>query len=432
MAKLGKKTAEIILVVIASVALLGSGFWLGWTSGRETPQNITVTGVSNIGTPSSTTADFSAFWQAWQLINDNYLNNPSTTDQEKVYGAINGLVNSLGDPYTEFFSPSDNQQFQEDITGSFGGIGAELGTDANGNIVIISPLKGTPAANAGLKAEDEVVGIDGTSTLTMTVDEAVNLIRGSVGSVVTLSILRNGWSAPKDFKIARENISVPNVQIAMKGNIAVITLAEFTEDSDQAFYNALAQALSDNAQGIVLDLRDDPGGYLEVAVDIAGYFLKPGSLVVKEVGRTVPEQDFSASGNGVLDDFPMAILINNGSASAAEILSGALHDDRNIPLVGERSFGKGTVQELEPLSDGSAIKITVAHWVLPSGRILDHDGLQPTYAVPLTDAEVAAGQDPELTKALQIVTDQINGTPLPPATPETTSTATSSASSSNQ
>lgn len=428
MMKLGKKAAEIVLVVVASVALLGSGFWLGWSAGRNVQQNITVTGVSNITAPSSTNADFSTFWQAWQLISDNYLRNPSTTDQEKIYGAINGLVNSLGDPYSEFFSPADNQQFQQDITGSFGGIGAELGTDANGNIVIISPLKGTPAAEAGLKAEDEVVGIDGTSTDSMTVDDAVNLIRGPVGSVVTLSILRSGWSAPKNFKITRENISVPNVQLTMKGNVAVITLAEFTQDSDQAFYEALAQALNQNAQGIVLDLRDDPGGYLEVAVDIAGYFLKPGTLIVKEVGRTVPEQDFNASGNGVLDNFPMTILINNGSASAAEILSGALHDDRNIPLVGERSFGKGTVQELEPLSDGSAIKLTVAHWVLPSGRILDHDGLQPTYAVPLTDAQIAAGQDPQLAKALQIVTDEINGTALPPASPAPTSTATGSAS----
>ncbi|HEX4104284.1 MAG TPA: S41 family peptidase [Candidatus Paceibacterota bacterium] len=422
--RLSKKATEIVLVVVASVALIGSGFWLGWTAGRKIPENITVTGISNIQTPSSTTADFSTFWQAWQLINDNYLN-ASTTDQEKVYGAINGLVNSLGDPYSEFFDPSDNQEFQQDITGNFGGIGAELGTDTNGNIVIISALKGTPAAAAGLKAEDEVVGVNGSSTESMTVDQVVDLIRGAAGTPVTLGILRSGWSAPKDFKITRENITVPDVTFAMKGNVAVITLEEFTQDSDQDFYNALAQALNANAKGIVLDLRGDPGGYLEVAVDIAGYFLKPGSLIVKEVGRTVPEQDYTATGSGALDTMPMAILIDNGSASAAEILSGALHDDRTIPLVGEHSFGKGTVQELEPLSDGSAIKLTVAHWVLPSGQILNHDGLQPTYVVPITDAEVAAGQDPQLTQALQVVGDEIAGTPLPPASTSTTSTATS-------
>ncbi len=164
---------------------------------------------------------------------------------------------------------------------------------------------------------------------------------------------------------------------------------------------ALQNAVNANAKGIVLDLRGDPGGYLQVAVDISGYFLKSGSPVVKEVGRTVPEQDYAATGSGVLDTMPMAILIDGGSASAAEILSGALNDDRNIPLVGERSFGKGTVQTLENLPDGSSLKITVAHWVLPSGRILDHDGLLPNYPVAITDAQVAAGKDPQLDEALR-------------------------------
>ncbi len=403
-----KKILEIIVAVVLGVVVLGSGFWLGWAEGRQYPTNIVVTGVSNIATPSSTTADFSTFWQAWQLINSDYLNNPSTTNQQKVYGAINGLVNSLGDPYTEFFSPSDNQEFQQDITGDFGGIGAQLGSDAQGDVVIIAPIKGTPAAQAGLKPDDIIVGINGTSTADMSVDDAVNLIRGNPGTTVTLSVLRQGWTAPKDFKIVRSDIQVPNVDFEMKGDIAHITLNEFTQDADSDFYNALIQAVDNNAQGIVLDLRDNPGGYLEVAVDLAGYFLKPGSPVVKEVGRSVPEQDFTANGSGALADMPMAILIDNGSASAAEILAGALHDDRGIPLVGQHSFGKGTVQELEPLADGSAIKLTVAHWVLPSGEILQFGvGLAPTYNVSTTDAEAAAGQDPQLDKALQVVQAEI-------------------------
>jgi carboxyl-terminal processing protease len=201
----------------------------------------------------------------------------------------------------------------------------------------------------------------------------------------------------------------------MKGDIAYIQLNEFTQDADTLFYQALQNAVNANAKGIVLDLRGDPGGYLQVAVDISGYFLKPGSPVVKEVDRTVPEQDYTATGSGALDTIPMAILIDGGSASAAEILSGALNDDRNIPLIGTRSFGKGTVQQLEDLPDGSSLKITVAHWVLPSGRILDHDGLLPNYPVIITDAQVAAGKDPQLDEALSIVTDEINGTPLPPS-----------------
>ncbi len=414
-----RKVLQMGLVIVLGLVLVGSGFFLGWSSGRKYPENIVVTGAANItgatGTPSA--ADFSVFWQAWQDLNQYYLNNPSTTDQQKMYGAIQGLLAATGDPYTEFFNPQDSAQFQQDITGNFGGIGAELGTSASGTIVVISPLAGTPAAKAGLKPEDQIVAVNGSSTANMNVDEVVNIVRGPVGSTVTLSILRAGWSAPKAFGIVRANINVPTVEFSMKGSVAVITLNEFTQDADSLFYQALQKAVAHNAQGMVLDLRGDPGGYLEVAVDLAGYFLKPGSQVVREVGRAVPTENFTAQGNGALAGLPMAILIDGGTASAAEILSGALHDDRNVPLVGEKSFGKGTVQQLFNLSDGSALKITVAHWVLPNGHILDHDGLMPDYVVPITDAEVAAGQDPQMAKALEVVQDEISGTPLPPKTP---------------
>ncbi len=407
MLKLGKKTLEIVLAILAAALLLGSGFWLGWIRGRQVPERIVVSGVSDITAPSSTNADFGTFWQAWQTINDNYLRNGSTTNQTKVYGAVQGLVGSLKDPYSAFFTPADNTQFQEDITGDFGGIGAQLGIDANGQLEIIAPLKGTPAEAAGLRAKDWIAAIDATSTEGMTVDQAVKLIRGPEGTTVILSILRSGWDKPKDFKITRANIVVPNVAFEMKGNVAHISLLEFTQDSDQAFYDALVKALKANAQGIVLDLRDDPGGYLEVAVDIAGYFVKPGSLVVKEVGRAVPEQDFKSQGDGALDTMPLVVLVNGGSASASEILAGALRDDRGVKLVGETTFGKGTVQELEPLTDGSAIKLTVAHWVLPSGRILDRDGLTPDYLVKLTDDDIANKRDPQLAKALQVIQQAI-------------------------
>ncbi len=420
-----KRVLEIIAIVVLGAVILGSGVWIGWSAGRNYPKNIVISDATNIQPNASTTvADFSTFWAAWQDINNYSLWIPSSTPQQRMYGAISGMVASLGDPYTEFFTPADSSQFQQDITGNFGGIGAELGTNTSTQIVIISPIVGTPAAKAGLKPEDIITAINGSSTDGMNVDNAVNLIRGVVGTNVTLSIFRQGWSAPKDFTITRSNIQVPTVEFSMKGNIADIQLNEFTQDADTLFYQALQKAVNDNAQGIVLDLRNDPGGYLQVAVDISGYFLKPGSQVVKEVGRSVPEQNYQASGSGALDNIPMAILINGGSASAAEILSGALHDDRGIPLVGERSFGKGTVQQLVNLPDGSSLKITVAHWVLPSGRILNHDGLVPTYPVALTDAEIAAGQDPQLAKALQVVTDEINGTPLPPAASSSVATST--------
>lgn len=421
-----KKIGQVLIVIVLGLVLVGSGFWIGWDSGKNHPKNVVVVGADNIVAPSSTGAgaDFSVFWQAWQDINDNYLRNPSTTNETKMYGAIAGMVSAAGDPYTEFFSPADSKQFQQDITGNFGGIGAELGTNAAGGIVVIAPLPDTPAAKAGLKPEDEILAVNGSSTDGMNVDSVVNIVRGTIGSTVKLTVMRQGWAKTQDFTMTRESIQVPTVKFEMKGNIAHITLAEFTQDADGLFYQALQKAVSANAQGIVLDLRDDPGGYLEVAVDLSGYFLKPDSPVVKEIGRTVPEQDFKASGSGALDTMPMAILIDNGSASAAEILSGALHDDRKVPLVGAKSFGKGTVQQLFDLSDGSSLKITVAHWVLPSGRILDHDGLVPDYPVAISDADLKSGNDPQLTKALQVVQAEIDGTPLPPAA---TSTATSSA-----
>jgi carboxyl-terminal processing protease len=409
--KVNRHAAQIVVVIVLGILLVGGGFWFGWAEGVQHPKTVVVSQAVNIVPPqgsSTTLADFGAFWEAWQDINDLYLRNSDVSGTAKVYGAINGLVQSLGDPYTEFFSPADNQQFQQNISGNFGGIGAELGTDAKNEIAIIAPLKGTPAETAGLKAQDVVVGINGSSTDAMTVDQAVNIIRGPIGTKVTLTIMRSGWAKPQDFTITRANIQVPIVDFEMKGDIAHISLHEFDQTADQLFYNALVKALNNNAQGIVLDLRDDPGGYLNIAVDLAGYFLKPGSLVVSEVGRAVGTTTYSAAGNGALDNFPVVVLVDGGSASASEILAGALHDDRNIKLVGEKTFGKGTVQELEDLSDGSSLKITVAHWVLPSGKIIDHEGIEPDYAVPLTATDTANKQDPQLDKAIQVLQSEIS------------------------
>jgi carboxyl-terminal processing protease len=405
-----KRILEIITVLLIGAVLVGGGFWFGFISGKKVSKNITVSGATNMAlNGSSSVADFNVFWQAWQDMNDLYLKNPDISNKNKMYGAINGLVQSLNDPYTEFFNPADSKQFQEDVTGDFGGIGAELGASTSSQIVVIAPLKGTPAEAAGLRSGDWIVKINGTSTESMNVDQAVNLIRGTEGTKVTLTIFRTGWSATKDFTITRANIKVPTVDFEMKGDVAHISLHSFNQDANVLFYQALLKAGNANAKGIVLDLRDDPGGYLEVAVDLSGYFLKPGTLVVKEVGRTVPEQDFKSTNNGALADVPMVVLINGGSASASEILAGALHDDRGIKLVGEKSFGKGTVQELEDLSDGSSLKITVAHWVMPSGRILDHDGIVPDYVVPLTDDDIKNNRDPQLDKAVQVLDAQIAG-----------------------
>jgi carboxyl-terminal processing protease len=377
---------------------------LGYGVGIKHPEEITVQGVTNPQDPSHN-VDFSTFWEAWQLVQDNYLKDGQISSQAKMYGAIDGLVRSLGDPYSEFFSPQESRKFQQDIEGNFSGIGAEIGIRKQ-ILTIISPLKDSPAAKAGLKPGDQILKIDSTSTQDLSLDESVNFIRGPQGTKVTLNVLRAAWDKPRDFTITRQNIEAPTLDFSMKGDVAYVQLYSFNANASRLFYNAMGQAQNFKAKYVVLDLRNDPGGYLEVAVDLAGWFLPKGTLVVKEESRQGVTDEFRAQGNGSLVNIPVVVLINGGSASASEILAGALRDARGAKLIGETSFGKGTVQQLKDLKDGSSIKITVAHWVLPKGQILEGTGLKPDVEVKLTDEDAQAGKDPQLDKALQVVKGQ--------------------------
>lgn len=403
-----KRILAAVLIVAAVAALLGSGFLLGFRVGKKFPQIIIVKGVQNIEPGGKSNIDFGAFWQAWQVINDAYLKNADVGDGDKLRGAIKGLVGSLQDPYSEFFSPQDNKKFREDIQGNFGGIGAELGIRKN-QLVVIAPLKNTPASQAGLMPADQILKINSSSTDGITIEKAVSMIRGPENTAVTLVIFREGWDKPKEFKITRANIVVPTIDAETVDNdIAHISLHSFNANAEFLFYQAVVKLLAGGSRGIILDLRNNPGGYLEVAGNLAGWFLPRGALVVSEVGRTTGTREFRASGNAALKDFPAVVLINGGSASASEILAGALRDQRRIKLVGETSFGKGTVQELESLKDGSAIKLTVAHWVLPSGQILENGGLKPDVEIKMTDEDIAKKRDPQLQKAIEILKSGIS------------------------
>ncbi|HTY40059.1 MAG TPA: S41 family peptidase [Candidatus Paceibacterota bacterium] len=396
----------IILVLIGGA--FGAGLNIGYRVGTEKPKTVVVQNLQNTNTPSEISADFGTFWQAWDILNQNYLRASSVTDVAKVNGAIDGLVRAAGDPYTVFFPPADNQKFQEDIEGNFGGIGAEIGMKDH-QIIVIAPLKDTPAARAGLVAGDNIISINGSSTDSMTVDEAVSHIRGPEGTKVILSIYRDGWDKPKDFPIMRETISVPTLDMTMKdGNIAYVQLYSFNANANGLFFEAMRKALQQGAKGLILDLRDDPGGYLDTAVDIAGWFLPKGTLVVSEAMRSGLPQEFRSQGNGALKDFPTVVLMNKGSASASEILAGALHDDLKIKLIGEKSFGKGTVQQIFDLRDNSSIKITVAHWILPSGKTLEGEGIDPDIEVKVSEEDMNSKNDVQLTKALEVVRDLVS------------------------
>ena len=404
-----KKIFLISFISVISLLLLGGSFFSGFVLGTKNPQTLVVKGVSNIESEKPGVADFNTFWQTWQIIDESYLRSKEVGPQDKVYGAISGLVKSLGDPYSAFFSPNNSRKFQEDIRGSFGGIGVEIGIKKD-KLVVIAPLKNTPAYDAGLLPGDHILKINSTSTEDLTIEQAVSFIRGPENTQITLSILRDTWESSRDFKITRTRISLPTLDFEMKDDkIAYIQIHSFNENVEGLFTNAVNKALSKDVKGIVVDLRNNPGGFLGVAINMAGWFLPRGSLVVSEAYPNSLKDDFKANGNSLLAKLPLVILENGGTASASEILAGALRFDRKIKIVGEKSFGKGTIQEIKQLKDGSSLKITVAHWLLPGGEVLEGSGLIPDYEVKLSEKDIKNKRDPQLDKALEVLKLQIGG-----------------------
>ncbi len=403
-----QKIGKIAFFVGASGILFVGGLFVGIYVGENHPKTIVVQGVDGIDAQgNAASVDFSTFWQAWDLIDTNYLNAEKVSANTRVYGALGGLISSLGDPHSVFFNPENSKRFEEDVEGSFGGIGAEISSKKN-QIVIIAPLKGSPAERAGLKAGDAIYSVNTSSTEGLSVDEAVTMIRGPKGTPVTLTIMREELEKPKDIKIVRDTITAPTLDFAMKdSDIAYVQLYSFNANASQLFYDAMLKALTQGSHGLVLDLRNNPGGYLEVAVQLAGWFLPRDTVVVSEATRAGVDEVFRAKGNSALAKFPVVVLVNGGSASASEILAGTLRDNRNVKLIGETTFGKGTVQQVLDLKDGSSMKITIAHWVLPSGKILENGGLEPDIIVKPSEDDVESENDVQLTKALEVMRGMI-------------------------
>ncbi len=386
-----KKIFFYAVIVVAFCGVFLLGIWVG---------------VAKIAyhVPQPNTIDFSLFWDAYGKLQQNFISPQKIDNQKVVYGAIEGMTKSLGDPYTDFFDPSQAKLFQQDLAGSFSGIGVEIGVKKD-LLTIISPIKGTPGEKAGLLAGDIIAKINGQDTSNMTGDEAVGLIRGAKGTVVTLTIFRDGWTNTKDIKIIRDTIKVPSMEWSLKnGNVAYIQIYQFDESLSADFEKSALEILRSPAKKIVLDLRNNPGGYLEVAQNVAGWFLKNGQIVtVEDFGRDKLQQIYKADGNANLSSYPTVVLINQGSASASEILSGALRDDRNVKLIGTKSFGKGCVQQVIALNGGSFLKITIANWLTPKGNSISDVGLTPDVKIDITDKDIQDKKDPQLNKALEIV-----------------------------
>jgi carboxyl-terminal processing protease len=314
------------------------------------------------------------------------------------------MVKSLDDPYTVFLKPEDNKKFLEDVSGSFEGIGIEIGIKKK-QLQVISVLEGTPAEKAGLRAGDKIIKINDNLTSDLTIDEAVSLIRGKKGTEVSLSIFRDDWDSIKEIKIIRDRINIPSIKWELKeGDIAYIKINQFSAKSDYDFLKTAIEILNSPAKKIILDLRNNPGGYLEVAVDMAGWFLKKGdTVVIEDFKNDKDDVVYKAKGNSKFLNYPIVVLINNSSASAAEILAAALQENRNIKLIGEKSFGKGSVQKIEELSDKSALKITVANWLTPKGKVISKEGLTPDIKVEMTEEDYQNKRDPQLDKAIEII-----------------------------
>ena len=367
-------------------------------------------GLQNQSEGEPTNVDFAPFWKAWNLINDKYVSAsttaPKVTNQDKVYGAIQGLAGSLGDPYTTFFPPVQSEMFQSDIKGEFEGVGMEV-LAQQGAITVIAPLKGSPAETAGIHAGDRIIRIDKESTSGLSTEDAVRKIRGAQGTQVSLTLVRDGVKQPFDVSVTRSVISIPTlITQSLPGGIFKVDLYSFSANSPNLFRGALREFIQSGNDKLILDLRGNPGGYLEAAIDMASWFLPADKVVVREdFGGTKDETVYRSRGYDIFkDDLKFAILVDKGSASASEILAGALQEQGRAVIVGEKTFGKGSVQELIDLTDDTSIKITVARWLTPNGLSISEKGVTPDYIIQMSPDAKTAGKDPQLEKAIEILT----------------------------
>lgn len=364
-----------------------------------------VTGISNKEKPAEINADFESFWKTWNLLNEKYPDINKISDQDKLYGAINGLVSSLDDPYSVFMKPEEKKAFEEDISGSFSGIGLEVGM-RNKVLTVISPLKNTPAYLAGIKAGDKIIKIDNSLTADLNIEEAVKIMRGEIGTNVTLTIIRNGESKSKEIVVTRGVINVPTLDTELREDgIFIISLYNFSANSSALFKKALIEFSEAKTNKLVIDLRGNPGGYLDTAVNMASWFLPNGKTVlIEDYGNGKKQKIYRSLGYDVFSDqLKLIVLIDKGSASASEILAGALQDYKLAKIVGEQSYGKGSVQEVVNVTPDSLLKITIAKWLTPNGTSISEKGLTPDYEVELTEENIKEDKDPQMDKAVELL-----------------------------
>jgi carboxyl-terminal processing protease len=397
----------IALAVLLATATFFSGFHIGTESRNEA--NIFSFFAKEEKQPDDA-VDLGEFWHVWNLLEDKFVVSSTTdvvTNEERIQGAIFGLVRSYGDPYTSYLPPKDAEVFDENISGNFSGVGMEVGIRDDA-ITIIAPLPDTPAEIAGLIAGDVIVRIDGESTENMTIDEAVQRIRGEEGTDVLLTIYRDGESEFQEISVTRSIITIPTSDARVEGDVFIISLYNFNAIAEAEMQSSLREFVRSGKTKLILDLRGNPGGFLQSAVAIGSYFLPLGKPVVREhFGDGIDEEVYRSSGRqlGKFKPERFVVLVDEGSASASEILAGALQEHDAATLIGSQTFGKGSVQELVKLDSGASLKVTIARWLTPEGVSISDGGLTPDIVIERTVEDRLNDIDPQMEEALRFLQD---------------------------
>lgn len=371
---------RIFSTIIFGVIVFFAGIYVGFEN-RPSVQKIT--GLFNKESVVTVDTDFSPFWKAWQAANEKFPGADNVSNADRMYGAIKGMLASFNDPYTTFFTPKENEEFESEINGAFSGVGIELGAK-DGIITVIAPIKDTPAYKAGILSGDKIVKIDDRITADLSIDDAIDLIRGEDGTPITLTIVREGELSPKVYTMNRSTITIPTVDTETQDGVFIISLYNFSGQSVGQFKTAFNEYLASGNKNLILDLRGNPGGYLDAAVVMGSMFIPEGDIIVKEIGKTDTDITVHKSTGPVL--FPkenkLVILVDKGSASASEILAGALSEHGIGQLVGTQTYGKGSVQEVIPITSETSMKVTVAKWYTPQGISISDHGLTPSVVIP--------------------------------------------------
>lgn len=389
---------RIFGTIIFGIVVFLAGIYVGF---ENRPSVQKVTGLFNKETTAAAAeTDFNAFWKAWRAVDEKFPGADNTTNADRMYGAIKGMLASFDDPYTTFFTPSENTIFETEINGAFSGVGIELG-EKDGILTVIAPLKNTPADKAGILPGDKIIKIAETITTDMSIDDAIKLIRGENGTTIALTIFREGFTEPKVYELTRSTITLPTVETETIDGVFVLHLYNFSAQSVGQFKQALEQYTASGNNKLLLDLRGNPGGYLDAAVSIGSWFIPNGEVIVKEIGKSEDDVVVHRSSGPVL--FPkkhqLIVLVDKGSASASEILAGALSEHGIGTLVGTQTYGKGSVQEVIPITSDTSMKVTVAKWYTPKGVSISDNGLTPSVVIPYNPE---SSTDTQLNNALAL------------------------------